>query len=388
MKDYRIYVGTKQSDLDSRDHFFNGSISYYGFPDKNHIVYTQNVRRDNRYEKEFIDYLIKQMKNHVNKRQNCRFVFYANKLAWKVIQHAPELKKNISCLNDQAVLNQLDNKIIFRTWALKYWNTINHEVLSKEQLISLVQNNDKRYIVQRSVSAGGEGTFLLDQSNFDFVYSQLSQNELYLISDFIQGTSVSCTIICLQTTVIVFPPNVQSSSVGLETDYRILFEGSNFIEGSKIDNKIKNKIYNTAKEIGERILEMGYRGVCGIDFMVHKNDVITLELNPRFLGSSFILNTALIDTKLPSLAYFHWAAFHNIDIPYDMRQAAEQIRVPYYSKVVTNRGAHTRCYMEKVLSLIDQQTKVYFDGFDPNNLKFTDMNAYLFRTLHYKDSEN
>lgn len=387
MDNYRVYIGTKQSDIDERDRFFDGSISYYGFPDKDHIVYSQRTRKDNRYEKDFVDFLIEEMKKCIVQHPNCYFIFYANKLAWKVIQHAPELKKNIACLNELALLNQLDNKIIFRDWALKQWNDLEHMVLSKDELRSLVQKNNRQYIIQRSTSAGGEGTFLLSSASFNSVYRQLPQNELYLVSDYIHGSSVSCTIVCLPSKTIVFPPNVQSSSVGPETDYRILFEGSNFIEGAALAPKTKRELYGTAKEIGERLLGMGYRGVCGIDFITHNNRVIVLELNPRFLGSSFILNTALADAKLPSLAYFHWASFNSIDLPYHLCQAAEQVKVPYYSRVVTNRGMYTTQYMEKILSLVDHQTKVCFDGFHPNDLLLTEDNAYLFRTLHYESSD-
>lgn len=388
MDDYRIYIGTKQSDLDERDQFFNGSISYYGFPGKNHIVYKQRIRKDNLYENEFVFFLIEQMKEQIHKEQNCRFVFYANKLAWKVIQYAPELKENIACLNDLAILNQLDNKIIFRNWALRKWNVWDHFVLSKGQLRSLFQNNNKQYIIQRSISAGGEGTFLLNHSSFDFVYRQLPKNELYLVSELIHGASISCTIVCLPSNIIVFPPNVQASSVGLETDYRVLFEGSNFIEGNALDYKIKSNIHSMAKEIGEMIQGMGYRGVCGIDFIADEKNIIALELNPRFLGSSFILNAALADSKLPSLAYFHWASFYGIDIPSSLCQAVEHLKVPYYSRVVTNRGTNTQHYMEMILSQVDQRTKVYFDGFHPNELLSTEKNAYLFRTLHYKNIDN
>lgn len=49
---------------------------------------------------------------------------------------------------------------------------------------------------------------------------------------------------------------------------------------------------------------MGYRGVCGIDFVIDDSNVSILEVNPRFLGSSFIINTTLADENLPSLAFF------------------------------------------------------------------------------------
>lgn len=183
----------------------------------------------------------------------------------------------------------------------------------------------------------------------------------YSVSPYISGMSISCTVICHSDGVIIFPPNVQRSYVGKETDYRILFEGSDFVMGNNLNTITKNQIYSISKKFGESITEMGYRGVCGIDFVINNSNISILEVNPRFLGSSFIINTALADENLPSLAFFHLAAFQNASIDNKIIKKINNLNIPYFSMVVTNRGFSTERYMEEVLSSIKFNTKICMD---------------------------
>lgn len=87
------------------------------------------------------------------------------------------MKPYIACLNSLSLLNELDNKIILRDW-IKTLNIgssfLEQRVLSKVQISNLVNlTNDKAYVIQESVSAGGEGTFLLNKDSKNTVFSQL-----------------------------------------------------------------------------------------------------------------------------------------------------------------------------------------------------------------------
>ena len=391
MEKYNVYVGTKQSDIDLRDDFFDYCISYYGNQIDNGVVYCQNFRSDIHYETAFIEFLIKSMKQQIDKHPACQFIFYANKLAWKVLQYAPELTEYIGCLAPLTLLNALDNKIILRDWTQTYGAKFKHTILSKSQLCNLMDVDDgKTYIIQKSISAGGEGTYLCNEESFSAVLPQLPNDELYLVSPEIAGLSISCTIICHNNNIVVFPPNVQKSCCGQKTDYRILFQGSDFIEGAALSKKSKQKLYESAKKFGEMIVDMGYRGVCGIDYVLSESnsELYIIEVNPRFLGSTCLINKALADAKLPSLFYFHQLAFHDDPIPFTLCKAAEELYIPYYSRVVTNRGTYAKDYMKEVLASVDNNTTIFWDGFTPNELFRSELDAYLFRTCHYVRDKN
>lgn len=297
-------------------------------------------------------------------------------------------KKYIGCLTSLNLLNAFDNKIILRDWIQTFGTVLDHSVLSKYQLCNCLDTKGGRsYIIQKSISAGGEGTYLWNEKSFPVILPQLPNDELYLVSPEISGLSISCTIVCYSNNIIVFPPNVQKSCCGKKTNYRILFEGSDFVEGNILSKRSRQKLYESAKRFGEKVVNMGYRGICGIDFILSNtnSELYIIEANPRFLGSSFLINTALADAKLPSLFYFHQQAFQDTPIPNELCDAAEGLYIPYYSKVVTNRGIHTKDYMDRVLGSVDNDTSIFWDGFSPEKMSEAELDAYLFRTCHRKN---
>lgn len=114
---------------------------------------------------------------------------------------------------------------------------------------------------------------------------------------------------------------------------------------------------------------MRYHGICGLDFILSNinSELYIIEANPRFLGSSFLINAALADTKLPSLFYFHHQAFQDNPISTKLCDAAEKLYIPYYSKVVTNRGTYTKDYMNRALKSVNNDTPIFWEGFSPEN---------------------
>lgn len=373
-----IYIGTKQSDLDTRDTFFSHSIVYYGAPRTNSSVYSQKIRRDNHYERPFVDFVIQEMKAQINSDPSCKFIFYANKLAWRILQIDETLRPFIACLNPLGLLNAIDSKIIFRAWQYTKERTSPYKVMTKQEIGDIALSPRISYVVQKDISAGGEGTYLWNLESRDRVYSQLSP-QLYLVAKFIDGISISCTIICYEEQAIIFPANVQEVSADETTGYRFLFEGSNFVKGSKLSQGIQREVRRQARTIAQELSHMGYRGICGIDFMWHNKTLFAMEINPRFLGSSFLIDTALADRNFPSLACLHVSAFYGMSLPNAVIQELENIEIPYYSQVVTNRGCNTANYAKAVLESRNESTTVFMDGFKMENLHMSEPDAYLFR---------
>lgn len=52
----------------------------------------------------------------------------------------------------------------------------------------------------------------------------------------------------------------------------------------------RDKIQTAASMLGEKMRTIGYRGICGIDFMVSNKGVYFLEINARFQSSTFLTN--------------------------------------------------------------------------------------------------
>ena len=82
-------------------------------------------------------------------------------------------------------------------------------------------------------------------------------------------------------------------------------------------SEIYEKIIDNSNKIGTRLRELGYRGVCGIDYLVYKNDVLFLEVNPRFQASTFLLNELLQKENYPSIQELNILAFSGSKKPFD-----------------------------------------------------------------------
>ena len=77
----------------------------------------------------------------------------------------------------------------------------------------------------------------------------------------------------------------------------------------------KEKVIKYTQTLAEHLNVAGYKGVCGVDYIIDGNDVLFLEINPRFQSSSSILNLALRENNLPTLQEMSLNCFQ-----YDMAQ--------------------------------------------------------------------
>ena len=57
----------------------------------------------------------------------------------------------------------------------------------------------------------------------------------------------------------------------------------------------------------------------------------------------------------------------------------ENIKIPYYSRVVTNGGEGTEARIKAVLDTEDEKIAVFMDGFRLDALSMSGPDAYLFR---------
>lgn len=99
------------------------------------------------------------------------------------------------------------------------------------------------------------------------------------------------------------------------------------------------------------IKQLGYKGIVGLDFLITKNEIFFLEINPRYQASSFLINIALIEEGYPSLSQINLNVFQNISV----NKNIEKIHVDYsfYKYIHHKDYKHTQyAYLQaKMLSL-------------------------------------
>ncbi|MDR0862216.1 MAG: hypothetical protein LBN30_05535 [Oscillospiraceae bacterium] len=123
-------------------------------------------------------------------------------------------------------------------------------------------------------------------------------------------------------------------------------------------------MYVYSKAMGEQLIHTGYRGVCGIDYLVLGDELLMLEINPRFLGSSFLVEQALRDNHLQSLREMNISAFNHGWIDSDYAARVENMSIGYDSATYSYFKDFQSYDIARFLENCKRDGTVYLDGFD------------------------
>lgn len=379
MKKNYYWIGKYESDVNK--YFFYGSITYYGTNKKNNISYCpQNIRIDSKWNNEFIRFIANEINNIISINNKSFFMFYNPNWAYEVINISPLLEKYIVCLNDKTIVSLLNNKVQTKIWMSNFCDIPPFKLATKlecrySKLVSLFKNTNE-FIIQENISSGGKGTFILNKHNEAFIQSQLN-NSLYLVSPRIKNSyPVNIHISISKKEIIIFPPSLQ---IIQEKGNKLLYVGADFVQAKSIPLEIVESIKKIANKIGKQIQSIGYRGFLGIDFIVdNKSKILFVEVNPRFQGSSILLNRACINNNLKSIYELNKIMFNDsikkIDKDkYEKLNVNESLML--YKKAENNNN-YNYLYSRFLNSY---QYEVLSDGYKHNI--HSNFNAYLFRTI-------
>lgn len=297
---YKVWVGKRESDILTYK-YFDFSITFYGSNCENNAAFSTKKRNNASYTKSFIDFTKKNLKRILENNSDVEIHFYNTVFAYKMLTVYPEIEPYIVNINAQIVLNTLRHKTLSRLWLNNYVDTPAICLLDKNNCsIKLLKKkfgtDFDRFIIQKNYSGGGEGTYLIDSSNINTLLNSLKKDELYLISPYYYpNESLSCHIIIDREKCIVFPVSKQVLNTNNNT---MEYIGNVYID---LFSELSQKVKQVAKKIGLKLQQFGYRGVCGFDFIATNNKVLLIEINPRFQGSSYVINDILYNQGLPSL---------------------------------------------------------------------------------------
>lgn len=307
------YLGLKKKTVEN-NHFFKNIIVLYG-GNPNDICYEDiynkkidvdsNDISDVKEMCKFYDRMIDEIKL---KDKDCKFIMY-NQLTIEYMKNS----KYVKCINDINLIKLLNDKPKCREILLNEITILDYKYLKAkdikfENINKLFNNKYKRYVVQQPIGFAGIGTFLLDES--DSILKNLNKDTIYSISGYIENAiSLNNTFIISENHVHIFEGSYQNIKVGEELEYN----GWNFELYKELDIKLKHKIYKQTLIIAKKLQQLGYRGVCGVDYLVYDENIYFMELNPRFQASSEYLDKQLLSKNLPSIFELNYLAFYNED---------------------------------------------------------------------------
>ncbi len=293
-----IWIGRCESELmDSGS--FEGSITIYGSNFGRNFAFLEEYREDFIYDK-FLSFVVEKIYMLIKKNDNYRFLLYNELWGYDIIKKHPNLKCYLKLNNEPHLLEFLSNKILSRTWMCsKHIQTPpfligNKNDCSYEAMKEYFEGYDT-FIIQDCISEGGEGTIIINENNKELC-DQLNNQRTYIIAPyFYNALSLNVTIFCNKSGYIIFPISEQLF------DNNYMFNGSDFISGNEIYLAHKDLINDFIDKIASLLVQNEYIGVCGIDFVIDDERILFIEFNPRFQGSSFLLNYYFKNIKRPLL---------------------------------------------------------------------------------------
>lgn len=157
---------------------------------------------------------------------------------------------------------------------------------------------------------------------------------------------------------------------------KMMFSGSDYFIEKYRNYFCVDEVFDSTLKAAENLRKIGYRGICGFDYIASPEGVMFLECNPRFQASSFLLNLVLDKIGLPSVQEMNYMAFHHEKAPeFDF----SSLPIPFSCISVSNKGYLSPLIHRPEWSKHKNIVEILDDGFVPN-LK-CENDAYLYRVV-------
>ena len=227
-------------------------------------------------------------------------------------------------------------------------------------------------IFQENNSSGGYGTHIVNIAT-DSLEPFIGKT--FMVSPYIENSvSVNVHIIIGHNTILFFPGSIQIIS---NLNNKLIYLGADYISFQSLSLIKRNRLSCYVKKLGEYLRNLGYKGILGLDFLITKDEIMFVEVNPRFQASTPLLNIALKVNGLPNMQEMQIAAFMGKDLPAQSR--IDAVLVPY-SMISYIDGTWNKPYaLLKKTQKINEIEMFFEDGFSQNEKK--QKNAYLFKVV-------
>lgn len=289
------WVGVRESDLLGLDGMYEGSITFFGSGKNGNRCLFQNEtsRKDHNVSDPQFDIFYTQMMQEVlEEDSSARFMFYNQDMVYHIEAF---LRRQIICYNQLELLQSLNNKMLCKLWLKEVVFLLpTLQIFGAELTFSFLRSwfsNCEAFVIQPDYSSGGHSTYLLTEENESHVLKQLNLAVLYSVSPYMKDAiPVNIHGVAYQNGFQLYPPSIQ---IIQQEQNQLIYAGGDFIAAQMLSDNEQERIYSTAKTISEKLLNIGYLGVYGIDLIVQEGSTYFLEVNPRFQASTPVLNYVL-----------------------------------------------------------------------------------------------
>lgn len=412
------WVGSRESDIPDigEDFNFKGAILFFGEASAdNRIVMCdeaseQRVDHNDATDVEQDIFIETNITEIIKNDPNAKFMFYNPYTVYRLNLDEKYGVDHFICLNDKNLLECVNNKRSFRELVKDVVPLLPiaertradcdyDDLLEAKEQGEFADNNDYQrnvpeiqydddlqFIVQAPVSSGGAGTFILNRKNAQYLLAALDKRAKYLVSVYhTNNISVNIHVIIYEHKIDYFPASIQIVRE-VSTENKLMYKGADFIAYRRICPELREQFEKQVEKVAERLKQLGYRGVCGIDAIMHDGRVNILEVNGRFQASTELINRAMLHRGYKSIQELNYEAFFETNSDEAMLSPFNfNFKVPYsnYSFSFEGQLRHDEWIYYKALKSKYIET-IQADGYTPDSEKKYNAQAFLYRIVFNK----
>jgi len=196
---------------------------------------------------------------------------------------------------------------------------------------------DGPFVVQPPVGSSGENTyFVSSEAAFEGVMDTLDPEQWVKLSKYIPVPSLNGHCIVLRTNSglrsIAVCPSVQIVGARGCTNRAEIYCGNDFSAAGRVPEYVIEEICTIMEKVGIYMGSKGFLGIFGMDFLLNGDEVLALEINPRFQGSTMLLSLLQADRGEIPLAALHVMQFMGLMEAFSaefLEQLQRMYRAPY-----------------------------------------------------------
>ena len=297
MKEKLIWIGIHEYEIKHTGDTFVASITMFGSNINGNYAFDKKHNLRFNYNKDYLpwnEYVNSVAKELISQYDNCAFVLYE---AIEADSFCKEIQQRIKYKNENHILSLLNNKFSMRRWVRDLVPSLPYTLLYGEDInlnyLQSVFPGYDSFVIQSEYSSGGIGTWLYNRQTATNVDNNILPEQKYSVTPYFEKnipTNITVVIYC--DDIVFLNPSVQLMKTNKNN---FEYSGADFITYNFFPDNLKEKLLNYTEIICRKMQNVGYRGVCGIDFIFTKDQVYFMETNPRFQSSTFLLNKAFDD---------------------------------------------------------------------------------------------
>ncbi len=296
MSENIIWIGPRSSDISGDDTFYS-SITSYGNDKYSYCTHKQ--KRITRGSKEEMNFIKKNIFELNASNPQTLYMLYDQS---EVEQFDKTVVKKIICINELQIIKLLNSKEFSRSWLSNDINCLPFVVMPfsdcNYSCLCRLFPGVSSFVVQNIYSVGGSKTFLVkNNKHLKLAQKNNKPYDICIASPYIKNSiSLNIHLLCNEKGYILFP---YSTQIIKQYDQRLLYAGSNFV--LQYNKNIHQQIRQYSQIISSKLINLGYKGIAGIDFLYWNENLYFVEINPRFQGSTKTLNLYLKQNNYPSI---------------------------------------------------------------------------------------